>query len=138
MGHLAEMTEASGVDVELALDAIPLLEGAEETVRAGLFSSLQPQNLRMRRVIANSPAAANEPRYSLIFDPQTAGGLLAGIAGDRAESCLAALKALGYPRSAVIGAVLPASGRADCLTLRLGGKEWESNPPETSDASHRI
>lgn len=138
VGHLVEMVQASAVDVELALDAIPLLEGAEETVRAGIFSSLQPQNSRLRRVIANPQAAADDPRYALLFDPQTAGGLLAGIAGDRARSCVAALQTLGYGRSAIIGTVVAPSGRAECVTLRLGGKEWESNPPETSDAPHRI
>src|SRR5215469_17712376 len=51
IGHLVEMTKPSGVDVELDLAAIPLLEGARETVELGIFSSLQPQNLRLRRAV---------------------------------------------------------------------------------------
>ena len=119
MGHLAEMIEASAVAVELELAAIPLLEGAEETARAGIFSSLQPQNLRLRRIIANKEAAADDPRYKLIFDPQTAGGLLAGVPSDQADACVAALKSLGYTRCAIIGTVLPPSGGPESVTLRM-------------------
>ncbi|MCP5093703.1 MAG: selenide, water dikinase SelD, partial [Gammaproteobacteria bacterium] len=47
VGHLVEMTRASGVDAELEMDAIPLLAGAMECVSAGILSSLQPANLRL-------------------------------------------------------------------------------------------
>ena len=53
LGHLVEMVRASEVDVTLELGAIPFLDGAEETVRDGIVSSLQPQNVRLRRAIAN-------------------------------------------------------------------------------------
>jgi selenide,water dikinase len=119
VGHLVEMIEASAVAVELELGAIPLLEGAEETARAGILSSLQPQNLRLRRVIANRTAAADDPRYALLFDPQTAGGLLAGVPGDQAEACVTALEALGYRRCAIIGTVLPPGGEPESVTLLL-------------------
>jgi selenide,water dikinase len=46
IGHLAEMTKSAGVDAQIDLASVPLLDGALETVRAGIFSSLQPQNLR--------------------------------------------------------------------------------------------
>ena len=41
----------------------------------------------------------------LLYDPQTAGGLLAGVPVDQADACLAELHAAGYAQSAVIGAV---------------------------------
>jgi selenide,water dikinase len=105
-----EMTKPSGVDVELDLGAVPLLDGARETVEAGIFSSLQPQNLRLRRTIHDSEALARDPRYALLFDPQTAGGLLAGVPADRADRCVAELHSLGYGQAAIIGRVLPANG----------------------------
>jgi selenide,water dikinase len=46
--------------------------------------------------------------YPLLFDPQTAGGLLAAIPSEQADSCLATLKALGYSYSRIIGRVTPA------------------------------
>jgi len=48
LGHLLEMTRPSGVDVELELSVLPVLPGAEETAAAGVLSSLQPANVRLR------------------------------------------------------------------------------------------
>jgi selenide,water dikinase len=105
LGHLVEMTRPSGVDAEIDLTALPVLEGAEETVAAGILSSLQPANVRLRRALRNQQAMVDHPRYPLVFDPQTAGGLLASVPVDRAEACVQALRALGYPHTAVIGRI---------------------------------
>ncbi|MFP3978459.1 selenide, water dikinase SelD [Marinobacter sp. KMM 10035] len=120
LGHLVEMTRPSGVDAELDLSAIPILPGAEETVAAGILSSLQPANIRLRRGIRDQEKWVHHPRYPLIFDPQTAGGLLASIAADKAEECVRELKALGYPHTAIIGRVTPQdeSGPIEPITLK--------------------
>ncbi|CDS49465.1 NADH dehydrogenase-like protein / Selenide,water dikinase [Polaromonas sp. CG9_12] len=107
LGHLVEMTKSSGVDAEISLSALPMLDGALDTVAAGIVSSLQPANVRLRRALRDQPAWINHPRYPLIFDPQTAGGLLASVPADRAESCVAALRELGYENAGIIGRVLP-------------------------------
>lgn len=118
LGHLVEMTKPSGVDVDLDLDALPLLEGALETIRIGIFSSLQPQNLRLRRAIRNAEAFNGDDRFPLLFDPQTAGGLLASIPGAQADACLAELRELGYGRTALIGTVKPQGNQLEPITLR--------------------
>lgn len=105
LGHLVEMTKASGVDADLMLGAIPVLDGARESVAAGVFSSLQPANVRLRRAIRDLDAAQREAMYPLLFDPQTAGGLLASVPGDLAEACVSALRAGGYEAAAIIGHV---------------------------------
>ncbi|MBE0619521.1 MAG: selenide, water dikinase SelD [Burkholderiales bacterium] len=120
LGHLVEMTRPSGVDAELDLAALPVLEGAEETSAAGILSSLQPANVRLRRALRNQPEALGHPRYALIFDPQTAGGLLASIPAERVEACLAALRALGYEHAAAIGRVLPQGEALEPVVLKLG------------------
>jgi selenide,water dikinase len=107
VGHLVEMTRASGVDAFLDLEAIPLLDGAAETVAAGILSSLQPQNLRLRRAVRELERVAAHPHFPLLFDPQTAGGLLAGVPAERAATCVAELRALGYRAAAVVGGVEP-------------------------------
>jgi len=105
LGHLVEMTKASGVDVRLALASVPVLDGALETSAAGLLSSLHPHNVRLRRAVADVERATLDPRYPLLYDPQTAGGLLAGVPGDRADACVDGLRAQGYAQAAVIGVV---------------------------------
>jgi selenide, water dikinase len=117
VGHLVEMVKASEVDVELDLSSVPLLDGALETVRLGIFSSLQPQNIRLRRAVRDVPTASANERFPLLFDPQTSGGLLASAPADRAEQCVTALHTLGYARAAIIGRVLPRSLALEPITL---------------------
>jgi selenide,water dikinase len=118
LGHLIEMLHASVVDAEIVLSAIPLLDGAEQTVRAGILSSLQAQNVRLRRAIVSEPDSSDDPRVALLFDPQTAGGLLAGVPPDRASACVSDLQARGYRASAIVGTVLPRGERAESVSLR--------------------
>jgi len=117
LGHLVEMTKASSVDVRLELARIPVLDGARETMAAGVFSSLQPANVRLRRAIRDLDAAQRLPLYPLLFDPQTAGGLLAGVPAAEADACLAALRAEGYPQAAVIGTVLAPTDTLEPVSL---------------------
>ncbi len=117
LGHLLEMTRPSGVDAEISLCSLPLLDGALETVAAGIVSSLQPSNVRLRRALHNQADFAQHPRYPLIFDPQTAGGLLASIPANRADACVIALRALGYEHTAIIGRILPQGDALEPIRL---------------------
>jgi selenide, water dikinase len=105
LGHLLEMVQASGVAVELQLEAMPILEGARETLQQGIFSSLHPENLQASRYISNLAQIESHFNYPILFDPQTAGGLLASIPEAQAEKCLIALQNLGYKYSCIIGRV---------------------------------
>ena len=118
VGHLVEMTRASGVDAVLIMESIPLLEGALETVKAGILSSLQPQNLRLRRAIRDIEQASRHPAFPLLFDPQTAGGLLAGVPNENVSACIDELHATGYPHAAIIGEIEPLSEQQAPIRIR--------------------
>ncbi|WP_370263715.1 selenide, water dikinase SelD, partial [Limnobacter sp.] len=118
LGHLVEMTRPSGVDAELHMGALPLLDGALDTVKAGIVSSLQPANVRLRRAIRNQSEWVSDPRYPLLFDPQTAGGLLATVPAEQAQACVARLKTLGYPHTAIIGRILPQGDALEPVVLK--------------------
>ncbi|MCC5856699.1 MAG: selenide, water dikinase SelD [Ectothiorhodospiraceae bacterium] len=105
LGHLLEMTRKTGLTAELRLDALPWLDGALETSGSGLLSSLHEANTRNSAWLHDREKAMEHPAYPLLFDPQTAGGLLAGVPADRAEACLHALQALGYREARIIGTV---------------------------------
>jgi selenide, water dikinase len=119
LGHLLEMTRASEVDVVLEVNALPLLDGAAETVAAGILSSLQPQNLRLRRGVADLERAARHPHFPLLFDPQTAGGLLASVPAGQAQACVEELRRLGYPAAVIIGRVEARSDAPEPVRLVL-------------------
>ncbi len=106
-GHLLEMINASAVSATVDLDALPLLPGAQETLAQGFVSSLQAQNLQAAQAIAHTATYAHHPVYPLLFDPQTAGGLLAAVPADQALACLDQLRQQGYPAAAIIGEVHP-------------------------------
>ncbi len=108
LGHLMEMVKAANVSVELNLEAIPMLEGARETVQNGIFSSKHPENLEFSRYVAEVEKC-HFTNYQILFDPQTSGGLLATIESKNAEACVAQLQALGYSQAIIIGRVIPSS-----------------------------
>jgi len=112
LGHLSEMTRASGVDARLRLDAVPALAGALDCLAAGHRSSLHSGNARVAALIADYDQVARDPRVALLFDPQTSGGLIAGVPAHRADACVSALHALGYQGAACIGEVQPGSDEA--------------------------
>ena len=105
LGHLLEMVQAAEVAVELDLEKIGVLEGVFEMLQLGIFSSLQPQNLKASREISNLSEVESYPKFPILFDPQTSGGLLASVPADQASSCLCLLQSLGYVDAVVIGCV---------------------------------
>lgn len=110
-GHLLGILDASGVAAELDLAALPLLPGAEALAAAGHGSTLLPAN----RAVMARMFFTEGPRTDLLFDPQTAGGLLAAVPEDRAEETLAALHAAGERDAAIIGRIVAG---APFLTVR--------------------
>jgi selenide,water dikinase len=105
-GHLIEMAEPAGVTVTIRLDDLPVLKGALEVMADGIESSLQPDNERN----AGSGIATGNAKRPILFDPQTAGGLLIGVPAKAVEACLVELRDGGYTQAAVIGEVIAEKG----------------------------
>jgi selenide,water dikinase len=109
IGHLSEMTRPVDADIRLTLGALPLLDGAQQCLDTGILSSMQPANAGFRRMIADLPRVRKDSRYPLLFDPQTAGGLLAAVPSSTAAACLADLQNAGYRHACSVGTVAPRS-----------------------------
>ena len=103
-GHLLAICEASGVGASVKLPAIPLLPGAADLAAKGVRSTLWDENRAAVAARLALPAPV-PPEADLLFDPQTAGGLLAAVPPGRAAKLLESLRALGYP-AARIGQVM--------------------------------
>ena len=75
-GHLLEMARASGVEVSVGLAGVPFLDGALELAGSALLLAPGAEPARAR-FGARAPGMLGDPATQLLFDPQTAGGLLA-------------------------------------------------------------
>ena len=99
-GHLLEMlADQQGAD--LVLDAIPVIAGAGEALEAGFSSTLQADNAEL----AAGKLTSNSSDPSILFDPQTSGGLLIAIPAARAGGLRDALRQAGYSCAEIIGEV---------------------------------
>jgi selenide,water dikinase len=106
IGHAREVAMASGVSLRVAASEVPLLAGARECVRAGFI----PGGLKANREFAECVVEwedVDDELKALLFDPQTAGGLLISVAAKDADSLRQALQARDVP-AVEIGEVLPA------------------------------
>jgi len=102
IGHAHEMAEASDVTIVLRAASVPLLDGAREAVEKGYLTGGGHSTRRFMKDKVRFAAAVVETMTSLLFDPQTSGGLLIAVAPDRAASLLAELKK-SHPHAAVVG-----------------------------------
>lgn len=118
VGHLLEMVRAAKVGVELDLRQLPVLAGARQTLALGALSSLQGQNQRAANAIANAAHHRHHPDYPLLFDPQTAGGLLASLPPDQVDACLQALHQAGYTQATVVGTGVPLTAPEQPIMIR--------------------
>ena len=108
IGHAREMALGSGVSVHIYSDRVPLLQGALECVRAGYIPGGLKANREFAECMVGYEAGIPEEIKTILYDPQTAGGLLLSVAREDVGSLVSALKAVRVP-AVEIGEVLPAA-----------------------------
>ena len=98
-GHAAGIAAASGVQIQINVADVPLMDGAADLAARGVRSSLFTDNVAG----AGAWEGVSGPTTDLMFDPQTAGGLLAAVSAKTAVATLAALHSAGHTQAAIIG-----------------------------------
>jgi len=106
IGHAREMALASNVSLVFYSANIPVLQGALDCIHAGFI----PGGLKANRdfaecLVGYDPSVPDDIR-TLLFDPQTAGGLLISVVAEDAAPLTRALHDAGVP-AAEIGEVIP-------------------------------
>ena len=104
LGHAWEMARGSDVTLEIDSSRVPLIEGALELAAQGLLTSGDKTNRRYVGDDVEINDAVGQELSSLLFDPQTAGGLLISISEERAAPLLSRLRET-YPDASIIGRV---------------------------------
>jgi selenide,water dikinase len=105
IGHAREMALASKVSLRLHAARIPLIEGALECVRAGHIPGGLKANREFAECVVGYEDGISEEIKTMLFDPQTAGGLLIAVAAEDAVELTQALNAAGVA-AVEIGEVL--------------------------------
>lgn len=104
LGHLSEMTSASGVQAEIEYSAVPLLPEALEAATMGLIPGGAYRNREHCRKVffsATVPLAIQD----LLFDPQTSGGLLFSLPAAQGAMLVSVLRQEEIT-AAVVGRIL--------------------------------
>jgi len=114
MGHGREMALGSGVGLEIEVASAPLIPGALDAVRLGAIPGGLIANREYAEcVVADAPGAAIEEEVrTLLFDPQTAGGLLIAVAPESATGLVGSLRGANVP-AVTIGRAIAARGKTD-------------------------
>lgn len=97
MGHSRELALASGVSLEIEVERIPRIDGALDAIRMGAIPAGLLANRDFAECVTCDAAGASisDAMRALLYDPQTAGGLLISVAAVAADELLASLKAGG-------------------------------------------
>jgi selenide,water dikinase len=104
LGHAWEMARASNVTILIEPGKVPLLDGALELAAAGVITGADKTNRDyIGDDIAIDESISTEMRR-LLYDPQTAGGMLISISEYRSTDLLARLRE-NYPLAGIIGRV---------------------------------
>ena len=97
IGHAREIALGSNVSLRIYAKKIPLLEGALDCVRAGHIPGGLKANRDFAECAVRYEDGISEETKAILFDPQTAGGLLISVAAKDASALLGALNAAGVP-----------------------------------------
>jgi selenide,water dikinase len=106
IGHAREMALASDVSLVLHSAKVPLLEGALDCIRAGHIPGGLKANREFAECVVEYEDDIPDEMKTLLFDPQTAGGLLISVGSEDAPGLARALNAAGV-LAIEIGEVLP-------------------------------
>lgn len=105
LGHALGMARGSGLTLRISFDALPFLAGAEDAYRRGITTKANAQNAAHAGPSLHYEKALDEPRRSLLIDPQTSGGLLVALPESEAAAAIAALHASGVGDARRVGEV---------------------------------
>ncbi len=106
IGHAREMARASEASLRIHAGRVPLLPGAPECVRAGFVPGGLKANLEFAECMVGYEPGVPDDLRTLLFDPQTAGGLLIAVAAAQADTLARALREAGVA-CVQIGEVFP-------------------------------
>jgi selenide, water dikinase len=105
IGHAREMALGSGVSLRIEASKVPVLPGALECVRQGFVPGGLNNNRDFAECLVSYSNRVTPELRTILYDPQTAGGLLISVAESDADRMVAAMQQQGVP-AVRIGSVI--------------------------------
>jgi selenide,water dikinase len=97
IGHARELALAGNVSLRLSAGEIPPLPGALDCIRAGYIPAGLNNNRDFAECVVGYEAPISAELKALLFDPQTAGGLLISVASAESQPLILELQNAGVP-----------------------------------------
>ena len=116
IGHACEMAEASGTSIEIDSKKVPMIPEALQFAHMGLIPEGMYANWEYRAAMVNA-GSIDEDTMSVLYDPQTSGGLLICVPEAKAEAMLAKLREKGVNDAVVMGKVIESSPAGKIIVL---------------------
>jgi selenide,water dikinase len=107
IGHAREMALASNVALRFFSKNVSILPGALECIRAGYIPGGLNNNRDFAECVVRYEDGVPEDVKSLLFDPQTAGGLLISVASEDSAQLTRSLQAAKVPAMRIGEVVAP-------------------------------
>jgi selenide,water dikinase len=110
LGHACEMIEASGLEMVIYATKVPFFPGIQKLAENGIVPGGLHRNREFRLPMIDVAASCPPWLLDILFDPQTAGGLLLSLPSDDAERLLVRMHHEGITEAAIVGEVVASTG----------------------------
>ena len=111
LGHGLEMCRGSRLGAQIAIDALPFLDGVADMARGGIRTGASGRNWESYGAEVNLGTGLAEWQRDLLTDPQTSGGLLVAVAQGSVAEAMDCIGEAGFGRAAVIGEMVAGAAR---------------------------
>jgi selenide, water dikinase len=101
MGHARELAMASGTTLEIEPQKVPRLKGSLEAIALGAIPGGLLANREFAECMVSEEGVVDDALRTLMYDPQTSGGLLMSVDAGKAASLAQALENAGVPAHAI-------------------------------------
>lgn len=106
LGHAAEMIDGADVGMVIRSSSVPYFPEIREFVEMGVIPAGLHRNRAFRNHMIDIEPACPDWMVDILFDPQTAGGLLISVSGNEAESLIKRMRDHGVSEAVIIGEIV--------------------------------
>jgi selenide,water dikinase len=106
LGHACEMVEESDIGMLVYASKVPFFPEVQKLAEKGIMPGGLHRNKKFRMSMIDVDASCPEWLLDVLFDPQTAGGLLISLPPDQADKLLVKMHREGIGDAAIVGEII--------------------------------